>query len=84
MKVEVELDDTQVLADLKPKLVRNQQFEFHNELLATVEDCYERLLMPATESAVLQSLKAKADEEAIAVFGKNLRELLLAAPAGPP
>lgn len=83
LKVEVELDDTQVLADLKPKLVRNQQFEFHNELLATVEDCYERLLMPATESAVLQTLKAKADEEAIAVFGKNLRELLLAAPAGP-
>lgn len=32
LKVEVELDDTQVLADLKPKLVRNQQFEFHNEL----------------------------------------------------
>ena len=39
--------------------------------------------MPATESAVLQALKEKADEEAIGVFGKNLRELLMAAPAGP-
>lgn len=83
LKVEVELDDVHVLAELKPKLVRNRQFEFHNELLATVEDCYERLLMPAVESTVLQSLKEKADEEAIGVFGKNLRELLLAAPAGP-
>jgi uncharacterized protein len=32
---------------------------------------------------VFQTLKERADEEAIAVFGKNLRELLLAPPAGP-
>ncbi len=31
----------------------------------------------------MQELKEKADEEAIAVFGKNLRELLMAPPAGP-
>ena len=39
--------------------------------------------MPATESSVLKALKEKADIEAIAVFEKNLRELLMAAPAGP-
>ena len=83
LKVEVELEDAQVLAELKPKLVQNRHFEFYSELISTVEDCYERLLMPATESTVLQTLKEKADEEAIGVFGKNLRELLLAAPAGP-
>lgn len=83
LKVEVELEDAQVLAELKPKLVQNRNFEFYSELISTVEDCYERLLMPATESTVLQTLKEKADEEAIGVFGKNLRELLLAAPAGP-
>ena len=83
LKVGVQLDDEQVLGQLKPKLVTNRQFEFHNELLKTVSDCYERLLMPATESSVMQVLKEKADEEAIKVFGKNLRELLMAAPAGP-
>jgi uncharacterized protein len=83
LKVGVQLDESQVLSQLKPKLVRNRQFEFHQELLGAVEDCYERLLMPATESTVLQSLKEKADEEAIAVFGKNLRELLMSPPAGP-
>ena len=31
----------------------------------------------------MQALKDAADEEAVAVFGNNLRELLLAAPAGP-
>lgn len=83
LKVDVELDDDQLLAELKPKLVRGGNFEFRNELLATVNDCYQRLLVPATQSTVLQTLKEKADEEAISVFGKNLRELLLAAPAGP-
>ena len=47
-----------------------------------VDDCYSRLLLPATESSVLQQLKEQADEEAIGVFAKNLRELLLAPPAG--
>ncbi|TWU24952.1 30S ribosomal protein S1 [Novipirellula galeiformis] len=83
LKVGIQLEDSQVLAELKPKLVPNRDFEFRNELLATVEDCYQRLLMPATESTVMQALKEKADEEAIAVFGKNLRELLMSAPAGP-
>lgn len=83
LKVGLALDDEQVVAELRPKLVHNRQFEFYHELAATVDDCYNRLLMPATESSVLQTLKEKADEDAIQVFGKNLRELLMSPPAGP-
>jgi uncharacterized protein len=83
LRVSLELDDDYVLRNLKPRLAHNCQFEFHRELVATVEDCYRRLLLPATESATLQELKERADDEAIQVFAQNLRELLLAAPAGP-
>jgi uncharacterized protein len=83
LKVSLKLDDEFVLANIKPELAFNTQFEFHRDLLNAVEDCYERLLLPAIESVVLENLKNKADEEAIAVFARNLRELLLAAPAGP-
>lgn len=83
LRVGVAMDDSHLLRELKPKLVRNRQFEFHDALVTTVEDCYNRLLIPATESTVLQNLKEKADEEAISVFGKNLHELLMSAPAGP-
>lgn len=83
LKVSLKLDDKFVLANIKPELAHNPRFEFHRELLTTVEDCYERLLLPAIVSIVLENLKSKADEEAIAVFASNLRELLLAAPAGP-
>ncbi len=83
LKVSLKLDDEFVLANIKPELAHNPQFEFYRDLLTTVEDCYERLLLPAIESIVFENLKSKADEEAIAVFASNLRELLLAAPAGP-
>lgn len=83
LRVGLEMPDDDLLRELKPKLVHNRNFEFYDELLSTVEDCYGRLLMPATQSTVLQTLKERADEEAIDVFGKNLRELLMAAPAGP-
>lgn len=83
LKVSLQLDDEFVLANIKPQLAYNPQFEFYRDLQATVEDCYERLLLPAIQSIILENLKCKADEEAIAVFASNLRDLLMAAPAGP-
>lgn len=83
LRVSVELDDDYVLRKLTPRLVFNRKFEFCEKLQETVEDCYRRLLLPATESATLQELKEQADDEAIQVFSQNLRELLLAPPAGP-
>ncbi len=83
LKVGLAMDDDDMLRQIKAKLIHNRDFEFHDAMVTAAEDCYERLLMPATGSTVLHSLKEKADEEAINVFGKNLRELLMAAPAGP-
>ncbi|TWT54607.1 30S ribosomal protein S1 [Rubripirellula amarantea] len=83
LKVELAMDDAYAITQVKSRVLTNRQFEFHRELAAAAEDCYERLLVPATQSTVLQILKEKADEEAIEVFGKNLHELLMSPPAGP-
>jgi len=45
-------------------------------------DSYKRLLRPSLENEILSKTKEKADAEAIKVFGKNLRQLLLAPPLG--
>lgn len=45
-------------------------------------DAYKRLLAPSLETEAKGRLKAEADETAAAVFARNLRELLLAAPLG--
>ena len=47
-----------------------------------VKDAYKRLLLPSIENEALNIAKEKADEAAIRVFAKNLRQLLLAAPLG--
>ena len=57
LRVNLELDDDYVLRKLTPRLAHNLQFEFHRDLLQTVADCYQRLLLPVTESTVLLELR---------------------------
>lgn len=45
-------------------------------------DAFKRLLRPAIETEFAGASKSKADDEAIAVFAENLKQLLLAAPLG--
>ncbi|MEO7085525.1 MAG: helix-hairpin-helix domain-containing protein, partial [Gemmatimonadaceae bacterium] len=45
-------------------------------------DAYKRLISFGIEVELRLELKTRADDEAIAVFGRNLEQLLLAAPAG--
>ncbi len=47
-----------------------------------VSDSYKRLLKPSIETEFSAQSKEKADDEAITVFGENLRQLLLSAPLG--
>ena len=46
----------------------------------TIRDSYERLIAPAIEREVRNELTEKAEDGAIAVFGKNLEQLLLQPP----
>jgi len=53
------------------------------ELIEKVEqDAYKRLLAPSLETDMRNSLKDKADTEAIRIFSENMKELLMAAPLG--
>ncbi len=83
LRLEVEMDDEYAIRNLRGRLLRPSRSEFQVELERTVEDCYRRLLQPAAEQTVIQELTEEAEDEAIGVFAKNLRELLLSPPAGP-
>jgi len=52
------------------------------QLTLVAQDAYRRLLAPSIEVELRLELKTRADEEAIQIFGRNLEQLLLAAPAG--
>jgi uncharacterized protein len=53
-----------------------------DQLRLAIEDALERLLLPSVEADAAAELKRRSDAEAIEIFAKNLRELLLAAPFG--
>lgn len=51
-------------------------------VMMAVKESYKRLIEPSMENEFLKILKEKADKEAIDIFSKNLRQLLLAPPLG--
>ena len=69
-----------IAALLDQELVRGHTAPVQMHLV--VEDAYRRLLTPAVDLDLRLELKTRADEEAIAIFGQNLEQLLLASPAG--
>ena len=75
------VDDEECVDRLKSHYVRGNTP--CGKLVAdAVEDSYKRLLKPSIETEFAALSKQKADEEAIAVFAENLRQLLLGAPLG--
>ncbi len=55
---------------------------FAPHLRAAIEDSYKRLIAPSVEVDVSVEAKMRADREAVEVFARNLRNLLLASPLG--
>ena len=53
-----------------------------HQLSQVAADAYRRLLSSSIEVELRLELKSRADEEAIGIFGANLEQLLLGAPAG--
>ena len=53
------------------------------QVVLAVEDSYPRLLAPSIETDIRQQAKERADDEALRVFVRNLREILMAPPMGP-
>jgi len=74
-------DNTEVLENLERLLVRSQG-EAKKQMQLAIKDAYKRLIHPSIENETIAELKAKADEEAIRIFTKNLSQLLLAPPVG--
>lgn len=70
-----------ILAVLKSQLILKESI-FAPLLERIAEDSYKRLIAPSIEVELRLESKERADESAIQVFARNLRELLLAPPAG--
>ena len=81
IRLKVAIDDDRALEHIETRLLKSQG-DCANQIKAAAADAYKRLLFPALSNEALSAAKEKADAEAIAVFAKNLRQLLLGSPLG--
>ncbi|MCJ0564992.1 Tex family protein [Enterococcus cecorum] len=81
LKVNLEVDTNKIHEYLAKHIIPKKANEWVVEKLTTAyEDAYKRFIQPAIEREIRNELTAKADEQAIEVFGENLRNLLLQSP----
>ena len=81
IKVKIEIDDDKALTKIEDRIIRSNN-DCGEQIQIAIKDAYKRLLFPSLSNEALQNAKAKADEAAISVFAKNLKQLLLGSPLG--
>ena len=81
IRVKITVDDERALENIERKIIRSSGEAAHQIEIA-IKDAFKRLLFPALANESLSQAKQKADETAIAVFTKNLKQLLLGSPLG--
>lgn len=79
LKVKLVKPDDRIL-DMIAKKVIVKDSTRANELITTIADSWKRLIEPSLDREIRSDLTDKADEQAIKVFGKNAKQLLLGAP----
>ncbi|HAT71390.1 MAG TPA: RNA-binding transcriptional accessory protein [Elusimicrobia bacterium] len=79
MRIEVEADEA--ISLLEPLFVKNGS-ACGRQVKEAVTDSYNRLLALSMEGEARFETKKRADAEAIGVFARNLREILMSSPLG--
>ncbi len=78
VKVVVEIE--RILQYLQKKIIIRENVNTTQALIDTIADSYDRLIAPAVEREIRNTLTEEAEDGAIKVFGKNLQQLLMQPP----
>lgn len=78
--VGIEVPEAAALELITRRVIKNNDFAGTPILTEAVADAYKRLIAPSLEREVRNELTEKAEEQAIRVFGANLKNLLLQPP----
>ena len=80
LTVHVEALEEEILRYLDSQIIRGDNPHTEPVLKDVIRDSYSRLIAPAIEREIRNELTEKAEDGAIAVFGKNLTQLLMQPP----
>ena len=80
LKLALTVPDESYIQYMVRGITKNEQSIFGDVKASAVADAYKRLMFPALERDIRNELTESADEQAIKVFGVNLKNLLLQPP----
>ena len=80
LDVTLDVPDEEIINRIKMKEIKKPGTPCAEYVAMAVEDAYERLMLPSVDNEVRNELKERASEQAIKVFAKNLKSLLLQPP----
>lgn len=81
LRMSIAIDNDEAVQQLGRRFIKHHS-PSRKYLELAVADGYKRLLAPSIENETRNVAKQKADDEAIAVFAENLRQLLMSSPLG--
>ncbi|MDT2763000.1 Tex family protein [Enterococcus asini] len=79
LKVAIQVPEEKIMGYFHKQLITNPSVT-ESAVVAAYEDAYKRFIAPAIEREIRGQLTEMADAQAIAIFGENLRNLLLQPP----
>lgn len=80
LTVKIEAPEERIIRYLETKIITSDNENTTPALKETILDSYQRLIAPVIERDIRNELTEKAEDGAIAVFGKNLEQLLMQPP----
>ncbi|MEJ5168030.1 MAG: Tex-like N-terminal domain-containing protein [Arcobacteraceae bacterium] len=80
LTMKIEVDENHILENIKKYKIPSNAQSSWVIVFEAYKDGLKRLLLPALKREALSNLEQKASKEAIELFGKNLKELLLSPP----
>ena len=78
--VKIEDPTEEILGYLQREIITRKNPNTQDALKEAIEDSYNRLIAPAIEREIRNSMTEKAEDESIKVFKKNLQQLLMQPP----
>jgi uncharacterized protein len=79
LKVKLEKPEDNIINYIENDIIKGNT-EFTDILKETINDSFKRLIEPSIDREIRSNLTEKAEEQAIKVFGKNAKQLLLGSP----
>lgn len=80
LKVKLVAPHETIVDKLSLKITTNLSSTLNSFLQSAIADSYKRLIFPSLDREIRSEMTARADRQAISVFARNLRQLILQAP----